>query len=116
MIDLTGEVDCSKAQNETGKARFGNVRSVLAKHKMACQQFVSNYVSELEYLATERASLEVAFLQYRTNLDGSVSRLVKTFDNEMELVDEEAKERKRLFLVESGPKRYCNIMSMTVSS
>lgn len=61
MSDLTGVLDCCKALNATEKAVLGDVRTDLALLEVASQQRIYNNVNELEKMAAEGASPDVAF-------------------------------------------------------
>lgn len=104
MTDLTGGSDRSKGQNEAEKSILERVWTALAMYKTASQQRISNYVSEREKVVSERASLDIAFRNYRADYDSRITRLQKTLKNKMTRAGEKASECMRLFVVENGLK------------
>lgn len=102
MKDLAGELDCSKAQDETDEALLEVVRTALVLSKTASKERISNYVNEREKLAAERSSLDVVSGNNCDKSESMVSPLRTTVENDTNCAEEEAKQCKKLLATEKG--------------
>lgn len=100
--DTTGELDFFNVQNVTDNTLCEEVRTLSALHDKTSQQHLSNYVNESKKLVAECASVDVAFQTYRADLDSRVPGSQIVLKSRANRANHEAKDRKRLFVVEKG--------------